>query len=431
MWIQNIKEISKMNPKESNQSIPENILANWQTKIQNLLYKGSAICTGLFDRNGQTVYANHGMEMLLSMQNAQEPSVDVFVNPTFKTLIDLDKQKEPVFEGCLTVKSRENSFISLKAVAFFENDHLLLHGEYDVAQIETMNIQLTSMNREINNTQRELIRAKKRLEMTLAKLKTTQEKLIQSEKMASLGRMVAGFAHEINTPIGVALTASSSVDNIQKNIFSMLSEEEVHEEDLVDNLQSIGDASKLILKNLKRAGDLVHSFKKTAIDQSSDTARLFSIHENINDTITSLNHKFKRTQIKINVNCPFNLNIYGYPGVISQIITNLLENSLKYAFDDGLLNGDIHITVKKMNQTILISYWDNGKGMDETTRKNIFEPFYTTGRNRGGTGLGLFICFNLITNKLEGEINCQSEPGKGAMFNIQFPIKEIGNERTI
>lgn len=400
----------------------------WQKRIQSALDESLAFCMGVFTDKGEKRYANKGMRMLLSRGDSQTESTDVFVNPTFAAMVESTKSRGRTFEGVLTVKCQDNAFKSLQARAYRQDGYVLIQGEYDVEQYESMNRKMISMNREINLMQRELIKEKKILETTLDQLRQTQDKLIQSEKMSSLGRMVAGFAHEINTPIGVAVTAASTLDHLKSQIFHMLSQEEVEEADLVENLESIGDASHLILRNLKRTGDLVNSFKRTAIDQSSDEARLFSIKENIDDTIISLQNKLKNKPIQISVDCPSDLNLYGFPGAISQILTNLIINSLTYGFDNAALSGEIQITVAKTDQDIIIEYRDTGRGMEPSTLRHIFEPFYTTGRNIGGAGLGLFICFNLVKEQLGGTIECQSQPGEGVTFQIQFPIKGVSHE---
>lgn len=264
----------------------------------------------------------------------------------------------------------------------------------------------------------------KELSATIAELERTRDQLIQSEKMASLGRLVSGFAHEINTPVGIAITASSSLYDAQQNIKRMLSQEEVEEEELIGNLDTIREASELTLSNLRRAADLVSSFKRTSIDQTAETARLFGVCEVIHDVILSLGNKFRPTRIEIRADCPEELNIFGYPGSVSQILTNLMMNSLIYGFEDGTLPGQILIHARSENYTVFLDYEDTGKGMDETVLKNLFEPFFTTRRARGGTGLGMYICYNIVKDRLKGTIECESSPGHGTRFHITFPLEK-------
>jgi signal transduction histidine kinase len=292
-------------------------------------------------------------------------------------------------------------------------------------ELTRLNNELESIQRQLEKKNIEQERLNKELSATIAELERTRDQLIQSEKMASLGRLVSGFAHEINTPIGIAITASSSLYDSQQNIKRMLSQEEVEEEELVSNLDTIREASELTLSNLRRAADLVSSFKRTSIDQTAETARLFGVCEVIHDVILSLGNKFKPTGIEIRADCPEELNIFGYPGSVSQILTNFMMNSLIYGFEDGTLPGQILIHARSENNTVFFDYEDTGKGMDENVVKNLFEPFFTTRRARGGTGLGMYICYNIVKDRLNGTIECESSPGHGTRFHITFPLEKL------
>jgi signal transduction histidine kinase len=289
---------------------------------------------------------------------------------------------------------------------------------------------LTRLNNELENIQRQLEKKNLELENAYAALQRAQEELVQSEKMASLGRLVSGFAHEINTPIGIAITASSSLYDARQNITRMLAEEEADEEELVSELETVKEAAELTLSNLKRAAELVKSFKRTSIDQSVDSKRLFDINEVIRDLMISLNNKFRQTKIEISVDCPEKLNIYGYPGAISQILTNLIMNSLIYGFEDGTLPGKISIQAWLKDGIVYLDYSDTGQGMEEAVVQKLFEPFFTTRRARGGTGLGMYICYNIVTSQLKGTIACESLPGKGTQFHITFPVEKIGGDHA-
>ncbi|MCP3669328.1 MAG: HAMP domain-containing histidine kinase [Gammaproteobacteria bacterium] len=255
------------------------------------------------------------------------------------------------------------------------------------------------------------------------KLKQAQSKLVQSEKMASLGRMVAGFAHEINTPIGVAVGAASHGSDAVKQLFRLLEQDEVAEEELEDGLATIGQAAELTLSNLNRAAELIRSFKRTSVDQSSEKSRVFNFQELIQDVINSLHNTFKRTQIAFVIECPEQLNLDGAPGVYTQVLTNLIMNSFIHAFAQGTEAGNIGIRVHEPSGSKLaLEYWDNGAGMDEETQDRIFEPFFTTNRGDGGSGLGLYICYNIVTTQLAGSITCNSTPGDGVRFYIEHEI---------
>ncbi len=261
-------------------------------------------------------------------------------------------------------------------------------------------------------------------QLTLVKrLKEVQSRLVQSEKMASLGRMVAGFAHEINTPIGVAVGSASQGSDAVKQLFQLLDRDEVLEEDLEDGLAIIGQAADLTLSNLRRAAALIASFKRTSVDQSSEKPRNFNFHELIQDVINTLHNTFKRTRIGFVIECSESLRLDGMPGIYTQILTNLIMNSYIHGFANGAEAGNIGIRVRESSDSqLILEYWDTGVGMDEEAQDRISEPFFSTNRGDGGSGLGLFICYNLVTTQLAGSITLNSSPGNGTHFLIEHGI---------
>ncbi|MBK7050068.1 MAG: DUF3365 domain-containing protein [Rhodoferax sp.] len=255
----------------------------------------------------------------------------------------------------------------------------------------------------------------------IRELEDTRGELVQSEKMASLGRMVVGFAHEINTPIGVAVGAVSQHEEILAHIGQMLSMEEVSEESLRAELESLRQGGALALSNLRRAASLVQSFKRTSIDQASEQVRPFLMQELISDVLFTLQNVLKRLPIKITVDCPPDVKLHGVPGLLEQLLTNLIMNAVQHAFDGGQRAGNIGITVTREDDTVLISFADDGVGISPAHIGHIFEPFFTTRRGDGGSGLGLYICYNIVTVKLAGTIQCESSLGVGCSFDIRFP----------
>ncbi len=258
------------------------------------------------------------------------------------------------------------------------------------------------------------------LKQSLETVNKTQDRLVQTEKMASLGSLVAGVAHEINTPVGIGVTASSLLEEKTRQINSLHASGKMKRSDLEKYLKSANDASASILSNLNQAADLIRSFKQVAVDQSNEERRSFRVKEYINNVLLSLRPKLKKTEHHVQVECPENLKINSYPGAFSQIVTNLVVNSLLHGFS-GIDRGEIQIKFSKTDADYLLTYSDNGVGMDANTCRNIFDPFFTTKRASGGTGLGMHIVFNLVTQTLNGKINCKSEPGKGTFYAINIP----------
>ncbi|MEO5376438.1 MAG: ATP-binding protein [Magnetococcus sp. DMHC-6] len=295
------------------------------------------------------------------------------------------------------------------------------------ASLESMKESLAqnthNLEQQVRTRTKDLRLANEQLQHVIQELQTTREELVHSEKMASLGKLVAGFAHEVNTPIGIAVGTISSIPDNLNHIHTLLKDEEVDLNELEYHLKKIHDVSSLGMSNLKRASDLITRFKRTSIDQTYEKSRIFNIQEIIQDVLTPLNHRFKRTSINITLETP-PCTIFSQPGVISQIITNLLINSLIHGFEDGKIPGQITLTSSLNPETkrFTLLYQDNGKGMEPETLKKAFDPFYTTNRSGGGSGLGLFICYNLIRDQLAGTIHCTSKPGEGVLFRINFPV---------
>jgi PAS domain S-box-containing protein len=271
----------------------------------------------------------------------------------------------------------------------------------------------------------ELLATNRALEESLSALNATQSQLVQTEKMAALGELVAGVAHEINTPLGVCLTAASFLELKLNDLPRHLAEAGL-ERGLPEKYQStLNEAMASILTNLSRAAELVKSFKLVAVDQVSEEKRRFDIKEYIDKVLLSLRPKYKRTPYTIEVQCPEGLEVFSYPGALSQIITNLVMNSLLHAFD-GAAQGKMTVDVSAAGGGCVMRFADNGKGIPPEHLKKIYDPFFTTKRGHGGTGLGLHVVFNLVTRTLGGRIECASQMGRGTVFTISFPCPSDG-----
>jgi signal transduction histidine kinase len=263
------------------------------------------------------------------------------------------------------------------------------------------------------------------LSQTLEDLKSTQNQLVESEKMAALGGLVAGVAHEINTPIGIGIAAASLLAEKVTKFCEIYSNGQIKRSELEKFLDITMQSSNMILANLTRAADLIHSFKEVAVDQSSELKRTFPVKKYLEEILTSLTAKLRTTKHKVEVNCDENIVLDSYPGLFYQIVTNLVINSLIHAYepnDAGVLTFDFQLD----GELLVFQYADNGKGITPENLSKIFEPFFTTKRGQGGTGLGLHIIYNLVNQKLKGTIQCQSQLGQGTKFLIKFPAK-IGN----
>jgi len=298
------------------------------------------------------------------------------------------------------------------------------------------------LNLQVSERTLQLRREKEELNDTLKLLRRTQAQLVESEKMASLGGLVAGVAHEINTPVGNALTVASHLREQTNELQTAYRSNTMKRSDLEAYIDNASEASRIIGGNLSRAADLVQSFKQVAVDQTSEERRCFPVREYMDEIVLSLHAKLKRTAVQAHIHCADDLRIETYPGALSQVISNLVLNSLLHAYDPGQA-GSIDIDIDRHSNTlanlypykpikpgpslptghrelIVIRYRDDGRGIAAEHMDKLFEPFFTTRRNSGGSGLGLNIVYNIVTQTLGGEIECRSEPGNGAEFTIRF-----------
>ena len=316
----------------------------------------------------------------------------------------------------------------------YDNDHGLYDPRTDVVlgALHHLYCDLVDRNEELQQTQRTLSQLNTALEQRVAertaelletnrRLREEQERVLEAEKMASLDRMVAGFAHELNTPIGVAVGAASHSQEVVEGLSKLISRDEVDENDLRQRLGMLTDMSDLALSNLRRAAEMVRSFKRTVVDQASEQEREYKLAEIVEDVRVSLRHVFKNRRIAIDGDCPPDLVLFGPAGALAQTLTNLLQNSLKHAFADGARAGRIRIAAHTEGNQVCIVHADDGAGMPEETLQHAFEPFYTTRRAAGGSGLGLYIAYNLVTQALRGTIRCESTVGEGTRFFIEIP----------
>ncbi len=260
------------------------------------------------------------------------------------------------------------------------------------------------------------------LQQSLELLKKTQDQLIQSEKMAALGELVAGIAHEINTPLGIGVTA---ISHFKENIDvyqDRYSNGKLTRFDFESMLKKSTEAAEMILSNLLRAAELIRSFKKVAVDQTSEQRRVVDLKQYLREVLLSLHPKLKKTQVKIAIDGPEGVMLDSYPGAISQIITNMVMNSLIHGFEESGIGG-IGISFLPDGNEVELVYTDDGKGMNDLQVEKVFDPFFTTKRGQGGSGLGMHIAYNLVSQTLKGTIKVESAEGRGVRFVIRIPTR--------
>lgn len=309
------------------------------------------------------------------------------------------------------------------------NKNLEQKVEQRTSELNSVVIKLESEQQALTNevtirkqTEHDLRDRTKALESSLEELRKTQNQLVESEKMASLGGLVAGVAHEINTPIGVCLTGITHFEYMIKEVDKAYIGGTLTESSFKRFVKDSKEISETILMSLRRAADLISSFKKVAVDQSHDQVRRFEIGAYLKDNLISLASLTKKSEIKFEIVQASPIEITSYPGAWSQIFTNLVTNVLEHAYD-AHSEGIVTVTLVTQGDNLLLTFKDDGKGMPQTTMDQIFEPFYTTNREGGGSGLGLHIVYNIVTQKLKGLIQVDSSEQKGTCFTITTPLR--------
>ncbi|MBU0681939.1 MAG: PAS domain-containing sensor histidine kinase [Proteobacteria bacterium] len=306
------------------------------------------------------------------------------------------------------------------SVAFIKRDiserKLAEHGLLELT--DTLELRVAERTSALDASNREL-------KDTLERLQRMQDHLVQTEKMASLGGLIAGVAHEINTPVGIAYTASTHFRKNARDIAERFASGTMTRSDLEEFLDVCMESSQLLISNLDRASELIRSFKQVAIDQSGEGMRRFYLREYIAEILLSLRPVLKKTSLEVAVAGDKDLVLHSFPGAFSQIITNLITNALIHAYDEGK-EGRLEISFRKDYGTLFLIFRDDGKGIAQENIDHIFSPFFTTNREKGGSGLGLHIVYNIVSQRLHGTISCESKLGQGTTFSVTLPLTPEG-----
>jgi len=267
--------------------------------------------------------------------------------------------------------------------------------------------------------EQELLRTNRELSATLDTLKQAQDTLVQSEKFASLGELVAGVAHEINTPVGVALTGASCLQEETRRMQRWLDQGVIRKSDLSQFVARVDEGAQLVMSNIERAAHLIQSFKQVSVDASSDERRQFRVGDYLDEVLTSLRPKYRHRRVRVTSACPPGVEMNSYPGLLAQVVTNLVLNALMHGFDEDDA-GEIALEVRDEGDWVEMICRNDGHPIPAEHLPRIFDPFFTTRRGRGGTGLGLNIVANIVTHRLGGTIRVSSVPGETA-FVVRLP----------
>ena len=318
-----------------------------------------------------------------------------------------------------------------RARVFSKGTPVIIRDEYFIREIDILAHSLNEMmeavmNREeslrqLTDTLEEKVKERTRAhEETIETLQTARAQLLLSEKMSVLGSLVSGVAHEINTPLGIGITAASFLNERSGSILGEWNEKTLTQEELESFLKDTDESTRIIQSNLEHAAKILNSLKRVAVDQQLDECREFELCAYIEDIILSLKHQLKIGRHQIELNPCHTVLVRVNPGIITQILNNLVFNSVSHGFE-GKSGGRIRIGCREDGDDIVLDYEDDGRGLTEEEKEHIFDQFFTTRRDSGGTGLGMHIVYSLVTEKLGGEITVVSPETGGAGFTIRFP----------
>ncbi|MFO7868524.1 MAG: tetratricopeptide repeat protein [Bacteroidales bacterium] len=361
-----------------------------------------------------------------------------YIKNAFETCVR--ESKTVTYDLQTTTKSGEQKWVNVTLSPILNDAHeitKLVMIDADITDLKNAEIEIKKQKKYIEQQKEEFTqqrdevieqgkvmkKQKEELSKTLHELQSAQSKLVESEKMAALGSLVAGISHEINTPVGIGSAAATTLLSRTKEISELFNSKKLKLSDLKNFIESAEQACELIRKNLTRTADLIKSFNKVSVDNISEEKRVFNLCEYIDDIVRSLSPKFKGRKVSLNIDCPENIDIVSYPGAFAQIFTNFIINSLIHAFDEEE-KGDIFIRVSESDTELICVYSDNGKGISPEYQDKVFDAFFTT-NSKVGTGLGMSITYNLITQKLGGTISLESEIDKGVSFIITIPLEQL------
>ncbi|MDN3678987.1 ATP-binding protein [Vibrio tapetis subsp. quintayensis] len=320
------------------------------------------------------------------------------------------------------------SFLNIQYQPRFNADGdqigILMSG-VDISELKSAELDLKELNNHLEDVVHErtqsLEQANAGLIDTLDTLKHAQSSLVESEKMASLGSLVAGIAHEVNTPLGISITATSYLEENIKSLQAGFESGSLTKTQFLKTINGLKESANILNSNLNRAESLISSFKQVAVEQSDQQLQAFNLKEIVDNLLVSLSHEIRISGVSVDVDCSDSIELESYSSGYIQVLTNLITNSLRHGFDDWNGEKKISFKIKADERQIKIEYSDSGKGIASSVIDRIFEPFVTTKRGQGGSGLGTNIIYNTVVQLLKGRIECHSEPNFGARFTLILP----------
>tara|TARA_R110001583_G_scaffold69020_1_gene195898 strand:+ start:6031 stop:7776 length:1746 start_codon:yes stop_codon:yes gene_type:complete len=362
----------------------------------------------------------HGMNYEKNELNILEDAYNNLINELveFKdklviSQLETDRAKEQIDEHNLLLEQE----VAKKTSSLSST---MLKMEVQQKELREQKQSLQEENVRRSKTEKTLTTTNKELIHSITALNKAKERLLEAEKMASLGELSAEVSHEVATPIGISITSSSYLLEQISHLQQTLEQNKLSKKSIENFIKNAHKGTELLINNLNRASELLTSFKHIAVDQTSDKIRMINISKYIDEIIQSLHPKLRKTNHCIKVHCDESIEVYSHPGAIAQIIINLVINSIVHGFEH-INRGEIIIDVKFHHNKLLIDYKDNGHGLTQEANEKLFDAFYTTKSNKGGIGLGTHIIKNLVEDTLNGSITAHSEAKQGLSYHIELP----------
>ncbi|KGY07597.1 histidine kinase [Vibrio sinaloensis] len=373
------------------------------------------------DETGRLIYCSEQMQVALQIDIEQKPTItNIEALKTCHELhrhllrhSDFSKCEQQITLNCIT------HYFMFQGRANFDGDKFL---GFRVSTINITDLKLAQLNLQELNRNLEYTVAERTVDLkqSMEQLHRAQDQLVEREKLAALGGLVAGVAHEVNTPLGIAVTATSVIRDAANELNTAFSNQTLTSTQFEQVMTRLTDGGSMLETNLDRAAKLIRDFKQTAVDQVSESRSQFRIHHVLDALIASLHPETRKVPVNPILSGDQQLQMNSLPGVLTQVISNLILNSVNHAFEQQEA-AQIDIHYYQQGDDIIFEYKDNGCGVDKSLHQKIFEPFYTSKRGTGGSGLGLNLVFNLVSQKLKGELSFDSEVGKGVQMIITLP----------
>jgi len=415
----------------------ENYLETWAEYIETIHHDSIAIVVGVFGLQGNLLYTNAGMRVLLNIESPQTIShapIDYFLNPQFNDLTQRPVTDDPIFEGLLTMGDGLELIRTVKAKIYRKNDNLLIIGEYDVMELDSLNRQMAALNREVNTMQRTLIKEGVMLKRALDELKETQTMLVHSEKMNALGKLVAGVAHEMNNPIayvssnlhslkesmGDIVAAYTSLETLVTNKEQPELQTEANDireaydlDFIFDDFDDLFNASTDGINRVQKIIQDLRTFSR--LDESH--LKEIDLSTSINSTLSLVEPELKKRHISVELNLSNLPPVLFYAAELNQVFLNITVNAIQ-AMSEG---GKLEIRGREIDNNIQLEFADTGVGIASDIIDKIFDPFFTTKPVGSGTGLGLSLAYKIITEKHGGRLAVSSQVNVGTCFTIVIP----------